>query len=63
MYTAWWNDVHHHGSSHAIPLPPDTEWIGDQSGKRWKFIGPCFVNGLMFREGSGMAEPKGFVVT
>lgn len=48
------------GARTPFLLRPDT---GDQEGKRWKLVGPCFVYGLMYGEGLGMGDPKDFVVT
>ncbi len=51
------------GAHTPFLLRPDTKCMGDQSGKRWKLVGPCFVYGLMYGEGLSMGEPKEFVVT
>ena len=51
------------GACTPFLLRPDMECRGDQRGKRWKLVGPCFVYGLMYGEGLGMGEPEEFVVT
>ncbi|KAK3174913.1 hypothetical protein OEA41_002159 [Lepraria neglecta] len=51
------------GAHTPFLLRPDTDCKEDQSGKRWKLVGPCFVHGLMYGEGLSMGEPKEFVVT
>ena len=46
-------------------LRPDTDTVrsGEQSGKRWRLVGGCFVHGLMYREGLSMRETEEFVIT
>lgn len=40
----------------------DTERSGEQSGKRWRLVGGCFVHGLMYREGLSMGEMEEIVI-
>ena len=51
------------GACTPFLLRPDTESSGNQRGKRWKLVGPCFVYGLMYGEGLNMGDPKEFIVT
>ena len=55
------------GARTPFLLRPDAGCVGDQSGERWKLVGPCFVYGLMYGlmygKGLSMGEPEKLIVT